>query len=387
MTRNTNSEHDDSTVQDNHTHTDETSSMGRDDGTAETTGTPHDNSMAQGTTAVEYYCPYDACEFKAPTERQVRSHITLASYDNHQGVSGFTIGIDIPGSDGENHSYENKNKVNIPKVKSADITNEVSVGKQQVLKIAYESPDKNYTEIRELAANEDLALSYAVVRRLIRTHIEAVPPETGSAASDAQSSEEVTDRPAFSGGSYDAMDRRSLTASPDIDLDSSERADEARTDNTAESQPVEGSGTRNTDTHSPTSQGANQTKTPPSIFPHDTSCLPDYWNETRQRIIATYEGLDDPTPVEVHTELSDTLGYDIDVSVVLNVLNGWNKNEYADLTETQQRAIDAMVDKNEDETLADVAKRYDVAEGTVKYVRYTFTHILTDEGAPAPATN
>ena len=72
---------------------------------------------------------------------------------------------------------------------------------------------------------------------------------------------------------------------------------------------------------------------------------------------------------------------------MLNVLNGWSKNEYAELTETQQRAIDAMADKNEDETLADVAKRYDVAEGTIKYVRYTFTHILTDEGVPAPGTN
>lgn len=388
MTRNTNAEHYDSTVQDNHPHTAETSSKGRYDGTAETTGTPHENTMARGTTAVEYYCPYDACEFTAPTERQVRSHITLASHDNHQGVSGFTIGIDIPGSDGEKYSYANKNKVNIPNVKSADITNEVSVGKQQVLKIAYENPDKNYTEIRELAANEDLTLSYNIVRRLIRTHIEAVPPETSSAASDVQSSEKETDRSAASEeGSYAVMDRRSLTASPDIDLESNERPDEARTDNTVESQPVEGSGIRNTDVHSSTSQEAQQTKTPPSVFPHDTSNLPDYWNETRQRIIATYEGLDDPTPVEVHTELSDTLGYDIDVSVVLNVLNGWSKNEYADLTETQQRAIDAMVDKNEDETLADVAERFDVAEGTIKYVRYTFTHILTDEGAPAPGTN
>lgn len=387
MTRNTNAEHHDSTVQDNHTHTDETSSMGEDDGTAETTGTPYDDSMARGTTAVEYYCPYDACEFTAPTERQVRSHITLASHDNHQGISGFTIGIDIPGSDGEKHSYANKNKLNIPNVKSADITNEVSVGKQQVLKIAYENPDKNYTEIRELAANEDLTLSYNIVRRLIRTHIEAVPPETSSAASDVQSSDKETDRLAASEGSYSAMDRRSLTASPNIDLESNERANEARTDNTGDSQPVEESGTRNTDAHSSTSQEAHQTKTPPSSFPHDTSNLADYWNETSQRIIATHEELDDPTPVEVHTELSDTLGYDIDVSAVQNVLNGWSKNEYADLTETQQRAIDAMVDKNEDETLADVAKRYEVPEGTIKYVRYTFTHILTDEGAPAPGTN
>jgi hypothetical protein len=364
--------------------------MERDNGIAETMGTSHHTSRARETTAIEYYCPYDGCEFDAPTERQVRSHISLASHDKHEEVSGFTIGIDVPGSDGGTYSYENKNKVNLTDVESADITSEVSVGKQQVLKIAYENPDKNYTEIRELAANEDVALSYNVVRRLIRTHIEAVPPETSSASSNAQSSEEVADRSVSHAGSYAATDRRPFTASPDIDLKSNERADE-QTDDTIESQSRKESAGQNTAAHSTTpqtrQQEAHQTNTPPSTFPYDTSHIPDYWNETRQRIIATYEALDDPTPIEVHTELSDTLGYDIDVSVVLNVLNGWSKNEYAELTETQQRAIDAMADKNEDETLADVAKRYDVAEGTIKYVRYTFTHILTDEGVPAPGTN
>ena len=51
------------------------------------------------------------------------------------------------------------------------------------------------------------------------------------------------------------------------------------------------------------------------------------------------------------------------------------------------RAYQCRFSRDSLDILADVAKRYDVAEGTAKYVRYTFTHILTDEGAPAPGTN
>lgn len=329
--------------------------------------------MTHGNEAEKYYCPYDNCGYTAPTERQVRSHISLADHGEHTGVNGYSIEVDVPGSDGETYSYMDKNKVSLEDTTLADITDEVTVGKQIILKIAYNNPDKAYTEIREIGTNEEIELSYDVVRDVIQTHIEAVPTEENPITENEQDSGEVNDATATRSQTLNSTSLNPLKASPDLELGSTKRSSDSQTNDTSETQPGVAS------THeSTTAQGD---------FPYDTEAVPDYWSEQRQKIIATHQELDDPTAADVHTELTDRLGYDIDISVVYNVLNAWGKNEYDELTETQKRAIDAMIDQDEAETLADVADRFDIPEGTLKYVRYTYTHILSAEGGPVPGIN
>jgi len=348
-------------------------------------------NMSHENKADEYYCPYDSCRYSAPTEGQVRSHITLADHGEHNGVDGYTIEVNVLDSHGGEHSYKNKNKVSLPETTLPDITSEEPLGKQIILKIAYNNPDKNYTEIHEIADNEGVEYSYSVVRDTVRTHIEAVPTHEDHATDNAQVSDEVTDETEPHSYQFDPTDRNPFTASPDFYGGSNKQFSNSQENSNSEATTGVNSDTRNTGSQSVTSpmdqEESDQSTTSSDNFPYDTDAVPDYWSETRQKIIATQKALDNPTPVEVHSELTDTLGYDIDASVVYNVLDAWIKNEYDELTETQQRAIDAMVDQAEDETLADVAKRYDIPEGTIKYVRYTHTHILADEGGPVPGLN
>jgi len=347
--------------------------------------TSHENK------ADEYLCPYDSCRYSAPTERQVRSHITLADHGEHNGVDGYSIEVDVLGSQGETHSYKNKNKVSLPETTLPDITNDEPLGKQIILKIAYNNSDKNYVEIHEIADSEGVEYSYSVVRDTVRTHIEAVPTNEDHPTDNAQISDDVTDEMEPHSYQFDPTDQNPFTASPDFYGGSNKRSSNPQESSNSGATTGVNSDTRNTGSQSATSpmdQEESDQSTPSSDnFPYDTNAVPDYWSETGQKIIATQKALDNPTPVEVHSELTDTLGYDIDISVVQNLLDGWRKNEYDELTETQQRAIDAMADQAEDETLADVAERYDIPEGTIKYVRYTHTHILADEGGPVPGLN
>ncbi|WP_152436510.1 hypothetical protein [Halosimplex carlsbadense] len=314
--------------------------------------------MTNDSTPGEYYCPYDACEYSAPTERQVRSHITLADHGEHDGIDGYVIGVEVPDESGELHSYENKNKVTLEDVQINHITDEVNHGKQVVLKLAYENPEKAYTELQEMAHQEGIKYTDSTVRRVIQTHLENVPDEasdTGTSSQDSPGEDIEPDPTAI---------QNPFTAAPDYGRESESADPQSSTD---------------TETQTDDQSGKD-------IGSFDTDAIPDYWSENAQRIIAIYEALDDPIGREVHATLVDVFEVDVSESLVHSVLDGWTTKEYEELTDVKQQAVDALSDKREDESLDEVADRTDIPRGTLGYVRSSFPHILQNRVEELPLT-
>lgn len=230
--------------------------------------------------AGEYYCPYDSCSYSAPTETQVRSHITLAEHGDHEGEDGYTLGVQVVDSDGNRHGYEGKNKVSLPDVTLSDITDDVKGGKQLILKIAYNNPEQSYTDIHEQAEQEQIDYSYGRVRDIIKEHIETASDETNDTAEpDQESDSDATDtdpEPFLFGSSVTATDP--FTAGPTVDPRRTTADAAEQTDAESDSTPPEPDSASAADDQAP-AQPADSDHTE---LHYDTGSIPDYWTDKQQ---------------------------------------------------------------------------------------------------------
>lgn len=341
--------------------------------------------MSNKTPSTKFSCPYDSCTYSAPTERQVRSHITRATHGAHDGVNGYTIGVDVHASNGETYSYENTNKVQLEEIRLEHITDEVPLSKQIILLKAYNNPEASYTKIHELIRDERIDYSSSVVRRAIKKYVEKVPSQSDSNDAQQSTSSETTEESTEPDLVYiNEVGPNPMTASPYDDLFSEPDQNEGSTPGETTSESVEPKQSPRIDDESdrvtPDGYSSQDSTGAGPDFPYDVDAVPDYWSPTATKIIAAYEAFGDTTRVEVHEILTQEHGMDISKSLVHKVLHGWGKQDLDDLTETEQRAIIAIANKDDNETLADLADRLDCNKGWLTFLKYAYPHILVAEG-------
>ncbi|AUX09858.1 hypothetical protein AArcSl_2234 [Halalkaliarchaeum desulfuricum] len=300
-------------------------------------------------------------------------------------MNGYTIGVNVHASNGQTHSYENTNKVQLEETRLEHITDEISFSKQIILLKAYNNPEASYTKIHELIRDERIDYSNSVVRRTIKKYVEKAP--SWSDSNDAQRSgpsESTEESVEPDWVDFDKVDPTPLSASPYDDPVSEPVQNEgsATGETTSESAApkqssriTDGSNQVTPDDHSL----QNSTEAGPN-FPYDVEAVPDCWSPTATKIIAAYEALGDKTRAEVHEILTQEHGMEISKSLVYKVLYGWEKQNLDDLTAKEQRAIKAIVNKDDNETLADIANRLDCNKGWLTFLKYIYPHILVAEG-------
>lgn len=340
--------------------------------------------MPDKTPAVDFACPYESCPYRAPTERQVRSHITHATHGPHDDVNGYTIGVDVPASNGQTHSYENTNKVQLGETRLEHITDEVPIAKQLILQTAYNNPDASYTEIHDLIRSERVEYSLSVVRSTIKHYVEQAPAQS-NASDSPQAPSETTDESAES----DPVDcpivginPMSATPfddqSPNLDENGCPSTGGTTSESANSDQPSRS--TDGPDQAAPAETSATDTPEIDTAFPYDVEAIPDYWSSKPTKIIAAHEALNAESRAEIHELLTQKHGMDISKSLVEKVLHGWGQETLSDLTDHEQRAINAIVDKDDTETLADIATRLDTSKGWLTFLKYIYPHIVVAEG-------
>ena len=345
--------------------------------------------MSDETTPAQFHCPYDSCTYSAPTERQVRSHITRATHGPHDDVNGYTIGVDVPASNGQMYSYEDTNKVQLEDTQLEHITDEVPISKQIILLEAYNNPETSYTKIHELIRDERIDYSSTAVRRAIKKYVETSPSQSDSNDTQRSAPSETTEESAEPDRvSIENININPMSATPHNDQFSGMAQNEGSVTGAMTSESAVPNQSSRTDAGADrvtrVDRSTQDSMGAEADFPYDVDAVPDCWSSTATKIIAAHEALGDKTREEVHEILTQEHGMQISVSLVHNVLYGWGKQNLGDLTETELRAIKAIVNKDDDEMLADVANRLDCSEGSLKSLKYIYPHILVAQGGHVP---